>query len=48
MKNVKKILLAGIAKESYRTAKVEADSMCFCFGYQPIMPQKVKDLRKKK
>ncbi len=48
MKNVQKKLLAGLAKGAYQTAKAEADSACACFCYQPVMPQKVKDLRKRK
>lgn len=48
MKGIKKIVLENIARSAYQTAKHEADSACFCFFYQPIMPQKVKDLRKKK
>lgn len=48
MKNVKKVLLEGIAKTAYETAKQEADSACLCFAYQPVMPKKVKELKKKK
>lgn len=48
MKNLKKAVLKRIAKTAYETAKQEADSACLCFAYQPAMPQKVKDLRKKK
>ena len=48
MKNVKAMLLESIAKGAYQTAKMEADSACFCFCYQPVMPQKVKDLKKRK
>lgn len=47
MSNVKKVLLSMVAKGAYSTAKNEADSACFCFAYQPKMPQKVKDLKKK-
>lgn len=48
MKKVRKMFLSGIAKGAYETAKREAESACFCFYYQPVMPQKVKDLRKRK
>lgn len=48
MKDVKKALLGTIAKTAYETAKREADSACLCFCYQPVMPQKVKDMKKKK
>lgn len=48
MKSVKTMLLKSIAKGAYQTAKVEADSACVCFCYQPAMPQKVKDLKKRK
>ena len=48
MKNVKKALLTKVAKAAYDTAKVEADSACFCFYYQPVMPAKVKELKKSK
>lgn len=48
MKNVKAMLLESIAKGAYQTAKMEADSACLCFCYQPVMPQKVKDLKKRK
>lgn len=48
MKSAKKIALEVIARAAYRTAKSEADSACICFCYQPVMPQKVKNLRKKK
>lgn len=44
---VKKALLWITAKGAYSTAKAEADSACFCFAYQPKMPQKVRELRKK-
>lgn len=45
---VKKALLLIAAKSAYSTAKAEADSACVCFAYQPKMPQKVKDLKKKR
>lgn len=48
MKNLRKTVLEKVAKTAYKTAKAEADSACVCFCYQPAMPQKVKDLRKKK
>lgn len=48
MKNLKKVCLEKIAKGAYRTAKLEADSACACFFYQPVMPEKVKELRKQK
>ena len=48
MKTVKEVVLSKIAKSAYNNAKKEADSACFCFGYQPAMPQKVKNMKKKK
>ena len=48
MKNLQQVLLEKIAKGAYSTAKIEADSACACFFYQPVMPQKVKDLSKRK
>lgn len=48
MKEIKKSILKKIAKTAYATAKAEADSACICFGYQPVMPEKVKKLRSKK
>lgn len=48
LNNLKKMFLKKIAKSAYNTAKTEADSACFCFCYQPVMPKKVKDLRKRK
>lgn len=48
MKTTKEMILNKIAKSAYNTAKKEADSACFCFCYQPVMPQKVKDMKKKK
>ena len=48
MKNVKRVLLEKVAKTAYETAKQEADSACLCFAYQPVMPQKVKEMKKKK
>lgn len=48
MKKIKKVILEKIAKTAYETAKLEADSACVCFFYQPVMPQKVKDMKKKK
>ena len=48
MKNVKRALLEKVAKTAYETAKQEADSACLCFCYQPVMPQKVKEMKKKK
>lgn len=48
MKNIKKALLMKVAKTAYRTAKMEADSACLCFAYQPVMPKRVKELKKSK
>ena len=48
MNGVKSVLLKKIAKTAYGTAKVEVDSACFCFLYQPVLPEKVKDLKKRK
>lgn len=48
MKEIKRIILKKIAKTAYATAKTEADSACICFGYQPVMPKKVKALSSKK
>ena len=48
MSKIKKVLLSLTAKGAYNTARIEADSACFCFAYQPMMPQKVKKLRKKR
>lgn len=48
MKEIKKSILKKIAKTAYAAAKTEADSACMCFGYQPVMPKKVKELSCKK
>lgn len=48
MKNVKRAILENVAKEALHTAKREADSACFCFAYQPVMPKAVKKLGKRK
>ena len=48
MKNVKRALLEKVAKTAYETAKQEAETACLCFCYQPVMPQKVKEMKKKK
>ena len=48
MKDIKKALLSKVAKSAYETAKTEANSACLCFLYQPEMPKKVKDLKKRK
>ncbi len=48
MKEMKKVVLKKLAKSAYANARVEADSACACFCYQPVMPQKVKELRKRK
>ena len=48
MVEIKKSVLKKIAKTVYATAKTEADSACICFGYQPVMPEKVKKLKNKK
>lgn len=47
MNNLKKMILEKVAKGAYQTAKIEAYSACVCFFYQPVMPQRVKDLKKK-
>lgn len=48
MSKMKKVLFSLVAKAAYSAAKMEADSACFCFAYQPKMPQRVKDLKKKR
>lgn len=48
MKEIKRIILKRIAKTAYGAAKTEADSACMCFCYQPVMPEKVKELKSKK
>lgn len=48
MKEIKKSILKRIAKTAYAAAKTETDSACMCFCYQPVMPEKVKELRSKK
>ena len=48
MQKIKKVLLSLAARSAYSTAKIEADSACVCFAYQPEMPQQVKDLKKKR
>lgn len=48
MSKLKKAFLSLAAKGAYSTAKREADSVCVCFAYQPEMPRKVKDLKKKR
>lgn len=45
---MKRILLEKLAKSAYNNAKKEADSACFCFCYQPVMPKAVKKLGKRK
>ena len=39
MKSIKRVVLTSVAKYAFQTAKLEADSACFCFflstGYAP-------------
>lgn len=48
MKNVERTILQKVAKGALTVAKKEADSACFCFCYQPVMPKAVKELGKRK
>lgn len=48
MKDIKETLLRKIARGAYETAKSEANSACLCFAYQPAMPDKVKNFKKRK
>lgn len=47
MKKIANEFLDKVAKSAYATAKKEANSACFCFYYQPVMPKAVKELRKR-
>lgn len=46
MKIGKKIILKEMADWAYVTAKKEANSVCHGFFHQPVLPEKVKKLRK--
>lgn len=48
MKKLNKTAIHLISKMAYANAKKEADSACIFIGYQPRMPEKVKDLKRKK
>lgn len=41
-------MLKKLAKEALNSAKKDVYSACFCFGYQPKMPEQVKKLKKSK
>lgn len=48
MKNVNNMMLKLLAETVLINAKKEANSACMCLGYQPKMPEKVKELITKK
>ena len=48
MKNLNKKVLSVIADTARSNAKREADSACIFLGYQPKMPESVKNLRSRK
>ncbi len=45
MKKFNDVALELLAKTVYASAAKEARSACLFIGYQPKMPQKVKDLK---
>lgn len=45
--NMKKIGMKLLLKAALVNAKREADSVCIAIGYQPKMPLKVKELKRK-
>ena len=47
MKKLNDVALRLLAKAAYVNAKKEADSACLFIGYQPKMPQNVKELEEK-
>lgn len=48
MKSMKTEMLKKVAAKAFSTAKKEADSACLCFCYQPVMPETVKKLGRRK
>ena len=44
----KEVALKLLAKAAYANAEKEANSACLFIGYQPKMPQKVKELKERK
>lgn len=44
--DIKKASLKMVSKAIFQSAKKEANSSCFFIGYQPELPEKVKNLRK--
>lgn len=42
------VALKLLAKAAYANAEKEANSACLFIGYQPKMPQKVKELKERK
>ena len=44
MKKLNDVALRLLAKAAYVNAKKQADSACLFIGYQPKMPQNVKEL----
>ena len=48
MKKLNDAVLKLLAKTAYLNAEKEVQSACLFIGYQPKMPQKVKELKKRK
>ena len=48
MKKQHDVALKLLAKAAYANAEKEANSACLFIGYQPKMPQKVKELKERK
>ena len=48
MKKLNDVALKLLAKAAYANAEKEANSACLFIGYQPKMPQKVKELKERK
>ena len=47
MKKLNDVALKLLAKAAYANAEKEANSACLFIGYQPKMPQKVKELKER-
>ena len=47
-KKLNDVALKLLAKAAYANAEKEANSACLFIGYQPKMPQKVKELKERK
>lgn len=46
MKKLNAVAIKLLAKVAYMNAEKEAKSACLFIGYQPKMPQKVKEMKK--